>query len=947
MRSTRSRYYMKKRTRKRVFSILTLLFLLVQTILTPVAQYVSADSTTVGLSFNDSSVLEGDILTATLTDSGEDSGPLTFSVPSGLSIKEITEGQGNIDISNKGTQSLNFSWKEDSNQVVKVQVSADKADNYIPQLTSQNGGAQAAAIQVTTLEPEVTTEEATEETSEGTTEEEVVASEESTEDSAEASEEEQTATEDSDKESSEEQAAQQAEDQNKEEQEAENEKTEIAKQSEDGQTAISLEAESKSAATIAESKGSTTFNHIDIRSAGSVTYSLDDGTPITIKIKVTEEMAKAVKIYVGNTEADAMKKETPLNVSPVDNEHGFEWRYEGTFNKRQYYNIVFTFYLDADADGVEEEYIFEKVYQWTNTSANLCPDKSGLDIEISAAALGNIVTMGKIDLSKIVDGVSASDYKSFDFIVVNSESKIIGKSVNLDLSDQKEASELITSLPAGNYTVYEADPSGKYEGYDFIGVTASVNDKDTTVTKEVDGTYAGYYKVADITVAKGKTTKVTFTNKYKPLGSLKITKVDSTNKNVTLSGVKFELTKEEDKSFSVTMETDEKGTITFDKLEYGTYTLTEVATIDGYVLPENPVVLNNIKIDQPGQLVEKTIENTKENPSLSIEKTVNEKKEWTAEAGETVTYKIVVRNTGNTDLKDIVVTDVFEMEGDLTLTYVDGEETKTYKLGDKFDLAYGDHIEFTAKYQIPANYKAGVYDNTATAEVDGLDPVSSTATVTVAKDAGIAINKTVNDEKEITTEAGKTVTYKIVVRNTGNTDLKDVVLTDVFEMKGDLTLTYVDGEETKTYKLGDKFDLAYGDHIEFTAAYEIPANYKAGVYDNTATAEVDGLDPVSSKATVTVAEDEGLTIDKTVNGEKEITTEAGKTVTYKIVVRNTGNTDLKDVVLTDVFEMKGDLTLTYVDGEETKTYKLGDKFDLAYGDHIEFTAAYEIPANYK
>ncbi|WP_187393444.1 Cna B-type domain-containing protein [Bacillus sp. E214] len=148
---------MKKRTRKRAFSILTLLFLLVQTILTPVTQYVNADSTTVGISFDNPSAQEGDMLTATLTDSGEDSGTLTFSIPTGLSIKEFTEGQDNIEISNKDAQSLSFTWKEESNQVVKVQVSADTAGDYMPQLTSQNGGTQSVAIQVTS--PEVTTDE--------------------------------------------------------------------------------------------------------------------------------------------------------------------------------------------------------------------------------------------------------------------------------------------------------------------------------------------------------------------------------------------------------------------------------------------------------------------------------------------------------------------------------------------------------------------------------------------------------------------------------------------------------------------------------------------------------------------------------------------------------------------------------------------------------------------
>ena len=155
MNSIRSKYRKKKRMRERVLSVLTLLVLLVQTVLTPVTQYASANSAGVRLSFDASSpALVGDILTATLTDSGEDSGVLTFSVPTGLSIKQIIEGQDNIDISNQNAQSLSFTWKEGSNHVVKVQVSADAAGNYKPQLTSQNGGTQSVEIQVTAQEPE-------------------------------------------------------------------------------------------------------------------------------------------------------------------------------------------------------------------------------------------------------------------------------------------------------------------------------------------------------------------------------------------------------------------------------------------------------------------------------------------------------------------------------------------------------------------------------------------------------------------------------------------------------------------------------------------------------------------------------------------------------------------------------------------------------------------------
>ena len=60
MRSDRCKYNMKKRMRKRVFSVLTLLFLLVQTVLSPVAQYANAEGIEIDSTTINATALEGE-----------------------------------------------------------------------------------------------------------------------------------------------------------------------------------------------------------------------------------------------------------------------------------------------------------------------------------------------------------------------------------------------------------------------------------------------------------------------------------------------------------------------------------------------------------------------------------------------------------------------------------------------------------------------------------------------------------------------------------------------------------------------------------------------------------------------------------------------------------------------------------------------------------------------
>ena len=143
-----TRTYTKKRQQKRAFSILTLIVLLVQTLLTPYAQYVSADGGSVSVKFNHDEVQVGDALTATIIGTEEDAGLLKLAVNDCLSIKGIAEGHENVGNVDQQAQTLSFTWNEGSNKTLTVNLAANEAGSGTANITSENGGHSSATVQI-------------------------------------------------------------------------------------------------------------------------------------------------------------------------------------------------------------------------------------------------------------------------------------------------------------------------------------------------------------------------------------------------------------------------------------------------------------------------------------------------------------------------------------------------------------------------------------------------------------------------------------------------------------------------------------------------------------------------------------------------------------------------------------------------------------------------------
>ena len=162
----------------KMMSIISLIFLLVHTILSPISQYVDASGNGLGISLSTSSVNETEALVATLIDKDKESnGPLTFTVPDGLTISGIAAGQENIEVISNGKQTLQFNWTENSNKAVQVQLQPQKAGDYTATFSSSDATVSASVTVVAQLTDEVESNQ---------TETETIATEEESSDDDEA-----------------------------------------------------------------------------------------------------------------------------------------------------------------------------------------------------------------------------------------------------------------------------------------------------------------------------------------------------------------------------------------------------------------------------------------------------------------------------------------------------------------------------------------------------------------------------------------------------------------------------------------------------------------------------------------------------------------------------------------------------------------------------------------
>ncbi|WP_458170484.1 COG1361 S-layer family protein [Kribbella sp. WER1] len=339
---------------------------------------------------------------------------------------------------------------------------------------------------------------------------------------------------------------------------------------------------------------------------------------------------------------------------------------------------------------------------------------------------------------------------------------------------------------------------------------------------------------------------------------------------------------------------------------------TAIVTVTGTVSPKAVGDLTNSATAESSTPDPDTSNNTgrttdtvKASADLAITKTAQP---VPVHAGQPVTYTLTVTNNGPSAAQSVKVTDpvpsplqyVSAKSSAGTCTEASG--TVTCAVGT---VAPGDTVTVTVVADVPSGTEPNDVKNTATVSSPTPDPVTgnntATHTITTGTQANITITKTASPDPVV---AGKPITYKLTVRNTGPSDAQGIrVVDDVpdaitgVQASGDggATCTAVNGQVRCLAAT-----LAAGDSFVVTVTGTVAAKTPAGELANTATATSETpTDPTTSDNTSTTTPSVRTEADLSIVKTAPATAVAGDELTYTLAVRNAGPSDAVGTIVTD------------------------------------------------
>jgi uncharacterized repeat protein (TIGR01451 family) len=295
-------------------------------------------------------------------------------------------------------------------------------------------------------------------------------------------------------------------------------------------------------------------------------------------------------------------------------------------------------------------------------------------------------------------------------------------------------------------------------------------------------------------------------------------------------------------------------------------------------------------------------------PTWTLTKTSTKVPNYYVAKDDVLTYSIVVDNTGNLNISNVVVTDPDADSG--TILYVSGD------VNNNSILETTEVWTYTAAHTIKqTEVNAGSFTNTAT--VTGtptggvLLPASDTAVVPAIQNPAIDLIKTGSLNMNIVApngiaNVGDRINYSFTVTNTGNVTLTNIMVTDPIISVSGGPITLAPGASNNS---------------AFTGFYVLTqADIDAGKKDNTAT--VSAKDPKNNSVidtddeTTNIPKNASIDLIKTgvlnmnfvaPNGIANV----GDKINYSFTVTNTGNVTLTNITVSDpiVTVVGGPITL--------------------------------------
>ena len=307
---------------------------------------------------------------------------------------------------------------------------------------------------------------------------------------------------------------------------------------------------------------------------------------------------------------------------------------------------------------------------------------------------------------------------------------------------------------------------------------------------------------------------------------------------------------------------------------------------------------------------------TAKKSNLEIHKTVDKK---SVKIGDTLTYTISVKNNGDKVAKAIIYDNV--PEGTVLLNKDNNEDENTKKLTWRVTVEPGEteNVEFTVRVKA----EKGTIKNSAI--VNGK--------TTEETETGI-IN--ITGKKEVNTseaKVGDTLTYTITLTNSGNATgtvtVTDEIPAGTTLVEKSITNNGVESNGTITWT---DVEVKAGDTVEVSFKVTINSDTKTSVTNK---AVIDGNKPTEEVETKVANITGAKSVDKS-------TAKVGDTLTYTIILTNSGNAD-GTVTVTDEIptgtRIKDENTTGYNKETNTMTWS---NVEVKAGKSVELTLEVEV-----
>ncbi len=290
-----------------------------------------------------------------------------------------------------------------------------------------------------------------------------------------------------------------------------------------------------------------------------------------------------------------------------------------------------------------------------------------------------------------------------------------------------------------------------------------------------------------------------------------------------------------------------------------------------------------------------------ESPVLTITKSADPNP---VNAGQVLTYTIVVVNSDDANATGVVITDVLDSEVRFAGASNGGSHSSGVVTWDVTEIEIGQTISCTLWVTVTDVASGTILSNTAwVTPTDGINN-SDTITTTVTTAADLQIAKSASVDPAV---AGTSFTYAITVTNNGPSVASGVTVTDALP----LGLTFdTAGSSPECSALDqnvtcDIRDLLAGDEVILTIAVSADAALADGAtLTNTASVSGNESDPItdndSAQEETTVNRQTDLQVTKSASADPVV---AGTSFAYTITVTNNGPSVASGVTVTDALPL--------------------------------------------